>query len=323
MDDERQERRNTYLLYLAFVTLLVLVVGTALPHMADGSVREYERRAERDPDGVHLLGMSPRDLGPENPERAILFVHGFSGSPTNYNDLPDFVAADGWRVRCMLLPGHGTSPHEFETTTGDAMLEGVLSELRALKKTHKHVVLVGHSLGGALVTLAAAREPVDALILCAPFFGLEFDEHAPVKLASIADVIAPLVRWLPRPENGEPVAFAPNRKFIHSYKWIPAKAGVTAMALGKRVYDEGAIAKVSCPLLLLHSRGDHVNSFRASERAFQQFSTSDKRFAAFEKSDHIIFWDYDRLQTIDEVRAFLDRHFPATAPSVLEALPKQ
>ena len=53
-DDERQERRNTFLLYLAFVTLLVLVVGTAVPHMAEGSVREYERRAERDPDGIHM-----------------------------------------------------------------------------------------------------------------------------------------------------------------------------------------------------------------------------------------------------------------------------
>lgn len=309
-DDERQERRNTFLLYLAFVTLLVLVVGTAVPHMAEGSVREYERRAERDPDGIHLKGMSPRDLGPETSDRAILFVHGFSGSPNNYNDLPDFLARDGWRVRCMVVAGHGTNPHDFEVATGDEMLNSVLAELRALKAKYRRVALVGHSLGGALVTLAAAQEPVDALILCAPFYGLQFDERSPIALASLANVIAPIVRWLPRPEDGEPVAFAPNRKFINSYKWIPSRAGVTAMALGKRVYDEDAFSKVTCPVLLMHSRGDHVNAFAASQKAFERFTNIDKRAAWFEKSDHILFWDYDRLPTLYETRAFLDAHFP-------------
>ncbi len=189
------------------------------------------------------------------------------------------------------------------------MLEGILTELRALKAKHDQVVLIGHSLGGALATLVAAQEPVDAAILCAPFFGLTIDETSPITVREFASFASPWLRWIPRKESAEPVAFVPNRKHIKSYKWIPGQAGVTALGIGDRVYAEGAIEKVTCPVLLLHSRGDKVNSCKASEAAFARFPNPDKHAAWFEKSDHVIFWDYDQLETTFEVRVFLDKHF--------------
>lgn len=309
---EHRERRNLFLMFLGLVFLVVVVLFVALPRMAEGSVVRYEAGIKRDPGGVYMEGMSPRDLGPVDSDRAILFVHGFSGSPSNYNDLPDMVALDGWRVRCMVVAGHCTKPHDFEAATADQMLNSVVIELQALKAKYKHVVLVGHSLGGALVTLAAAREPVDALILCAPFFGLVIEEHLPTPVQKMIIAAMPYLRWLPRPEEGEPVAYAPNRKFINSYDWIPTRAALTCKGIGQQVYNENAIDKVKCPVLLLHSYGDKVNSPAASARAFERFPNPDKRAAWFEKSDHIIFWDYDRLPTIYEVRAFLDREFPTT-----------
>lgn len=306
---ERRERRTNRLLYLAFAALIVVVLAVAIPKVAEGSVKEYEQKAKRDPKTGYMEGMGPRDLGPVDATRAVLFVHGFSGSPSNYNDLPDVLASEGWCVRCMVTPGHGTTPSDFEVTTGDEMLEGVLKELRALKAKYEQVVIVGHSLGGALVTLAVAREPVDAAILCAPFFGLTIDETAPISVREFANFASPWLRWIPRNENAEPVAFAPNRKHINSYKWISGKAGVTALDIGDRVYAEGAIEKLGCPVLLIHSRADHVNSAKASEAAFERFSSATKRAAWLRKSDHVIFWDYERLETIFEVRVFLDKVF--------------
>lgn len=306
---ELRERRTNRLLYLAFAALVIVVVVVAVPKVAEGRVKEYDLQAKRDPKTGYLAGMGPRELGPENSPRAVLFVHGFSGSPSNYNDLPDALARDGWRVRCMVTPGHGTSPYDFEATTGDEMLEGVLKELRALKATHEKVVIVGHSLGGALVTLAVAREPVDAAILCAPFFGLTIDETSPISVRQFADVASPWLRWIPRDENSEPVAFAPNRKHINSYKWISGEAGVTALGVGDRVYSEGAIDKMTCPVLLIHSLADHVNSPKASAAAFERFPSVDKRAVWLKKSDHVIFWDYERLETTFEVRVFLDKVF--------------
>lgn len=309
---EDREHRTNRLLIGAFVALLLIVTAVALPRMANGSVLTYERTAPRDPGTRYLKGMSPRDLGPENAERAILFVHGFSGSPTNYNDLPDWIARDGWRVRCMTVPGHCTSPSDFEKATGQEMLEGVLAEVRALKAKYKTVVIAGHSLGGCLVTLAAAREPVDALILYAPFFGLTRDDASSIKTATIVNAISKVVRWAPRGgDTTQPVAYAPNRKFIRSYEWIPAQAGLTALGLGEQLNAEAPMKNITCPVLLIHSLGDRVNSPRAAAKAFEEFPNPQKRAFYPVKSDHILFWDYDRLPTIYETRAFLDRVFPA------------
>lgn len=309
--NETRERRTNRLLYLAFIALIFVVAAIAVPKMADGSVTSYERKAPRDLRTGNLKGMSPRELGPVGAPRAVLFVHGFSGSPSNYNDLPDALAADGWRVRCMLVPGHGTSPRDFEVTTGEQMLDGVLTELRALKAKYPKVALAGHSLGGALATLAAAREPVDALLLYAPFFGsLTADEHLPVSVRAFAEFASPWLRWLPRSEGAEPVAYAPNRKHIKSYGWIPSRAGLTALNLGQQVQDENAFAKVACPVLLLHSKGDRVNSWKSTADAAARFPNPATRAAWFQKSDHILFWDYDRLPTLYETRVFLDQHLP-------------
>lgn len=306
--DSSEERQSFRWMYLAFFALLVLVVVVALPHVLEGKVAANELAALHDKAGF-LPGMAPRDLGPVDASRAILMVHGFSGSPTNYHDLPEVLARDGWRVRVMTLPGHGRSPHAFQKTTGDEMLAGVLEELRALKATYKTVVLTGHSLGGALVTLAAAREPVDALILYAPFFGLEIDEHSPISVRSMVSAIATVLPWVPHNDDSQPVAFVPNRKFIRSYDWVPAQAGLFAMDVGRQVYTEDAISKITCPVLLIHSRGDKVNAAAASERAFERFSGTPKRAVWLHLSDHVIFWDYERLETIHATRVFLDQLF--------------
>ncbi|HDP34785.1 MAG TPA: alpha/beta fold hydrolase [Candidatus Hydrogenedentes bacterium] len=123
----------------------------------DKRVTRYDDKTPRDPETGIMEGAAPRTLGPENTDKAILFVHGFSGTPNNFHDLPDQVAEAGWRVRVMLLPGHGTSPREFEKTSAEQLRQGVADELAPLRERYKTVVLVGHSMGGALATLTTAE----------------------------------------------------------------------------------------------------------------------------------------------------------------------
>jgi len=291
----------------AFAALLLVLAALVLPRMSDAAVARYEQNAKRDVKTGIMAGMAPRELGPAGADRAVLLVHGFCGGPGNYNDLPEFLARDGWWVRCMLLPGHGTTPHDFEKTTADDLINGVKSELRAMKAKYKTVVLGGHSLGGALVTLAAAEEPVDGLMLFAPYFGLTLDEVSPISVATAAKFLAKFIRWVPRDEAREPVALAANRKFITSYDWISSQGSLGALEVGRRVHAPEVIAAIDCPVLLVHSHGDRVNSLAAADRAVAKMPAVEKRLAYFDKSDHVIFWDYDRLGVAFEVLAFVDR----------------
>jgi carboxylesterase len=291
--------------FLAYGFVSVAVGLTLFNLVTDRLVTRYEQSVARDPGSPYLKGTTPRDLGPADSTRAVLFVHGFIGGQSNFHDLPDQVAAAGWHVRTMRLPGHGTSPRDFERTSTDALLDGVLEELRALKKNHETVVVVGHSLGGALSTLAAAQEPVDGLILCAPFFGLTLNSILGVPTERLIHSASTVLRWVPaRPGNG-PINKVENKPFIDCYAWIPARGAIAALEAGKRSNAPEVLGRIACPLLAIHSRNDTVTSFEATKDALERFASPARELIVLEKSDHVIFWDYDELVVAEAVMRYL------------------
>jgi carboxylesterase len=104
---------------------------------------------------------------------AALMVHGFPGTPADIRPFADCLNALGWTVQGILLPGFGAQIETLPKRTHQEWSAAVLEALQALKKDHAPVVLVGHSMGGALAMCVAAELPPEALILTAPFSKLE------------------------------------------------------------------------------------------------------------------------------------------------------
>ena len=291
------------LLAYGFISLVILLTLSNL--VMDRLVSRYEQNAPRDPGSPYLKGTTPRELGPENSTRAVLFVHGFIGAQSNFNDLPDQVAVAGWHVRAMRLPGHGTSPREHERASANAMLAGVLDEVRALKSRYPIVVVVAHSLGGALATLAVAEEPVDGLILCAPFFGLSLEHEWGLPAEGIIRSAATVLRWVPGRPGFAPVNKVENRPFVDAYHWISVKGGLSALEVGERASSPELLSRIETPVLLIHARGDTVTSPSAAEEAIAHWGSNDREIIWLEKSDHVIFWDHDEATVVESVLRYL------------------
>ncbi len=302
---------------LAWAVAMILMVTVMYAYVAQQRVAIYERQTARDPETGIMRGAEPRDLGPVDAPGAVLFVHGFIGTPNNYNDLPDRIAEQGWRVRVMLVPGHGTTPHLFEETTADDMLEGVLDEVRALRGAYEQVVVVGHSMGGALASLAAAEQTVDGLVLIAPFFGLTTPSVAGLSVERWARLARPAVEWVPRGPNA-PVNLVENREKVLSYHWVPVDGALAALELGRRANSTYVFERMEMPVLLIHSEGDKVTSLDAARDAVEQFASADKEYCWLHKSNHVYFWDYDQQEVIDEVAQWLARFTPEAGESPAE-----
>ncbi|NIA13476.1 MAG: alpha/beta fold hydrolase [Nitrospiraceae bacterium] len=285
-----------------------------------------DSRAPRNTETGILLGAEPRDLGPEDAVGAVLFVHGFLGGANNFAELPDQVAEAGWRVRVMRLPGHGTSPKDLRETTADELANAVLTEATALKAKYGRVVLVGHSMGGALSTLTAAQADVDGLILGAPYFGVTHYWYYGFTPKTWIRIASPFVRWLYKGSVIVLVNRPEAKKQILSYRWTPVEGVTTLMEIGRRVNQPAVLDAVTCPVLLLHGAEDGAAEPAAAHAALARMASKDKRSVVLNRSDHHVFWDYDRALVAQETLQFLARiaeEWEASPPRAPKAAEKK
>ncbi len=292
---------------LVLIALVVVASVWAYNTLAGTLAQRWDARQERDPDSGILVGAEPLDAGPSDAEVAVLLVHGFIGAASNFGELPERLADAGYRVRAIRLPGHGTTPFELRETPASEMLDAVLRELRGLKQQHNHVFIVGHSMGGTLSTLAASTEELDGLILAAPYFRVSYQWYYVLRPETATTLTAWAVRWVYKGDGFIRVNRPEAKDDILSYRWVPTEGTQTADQLAARARDPELLKQITCPVLLLHSPDDFAASPRAAEQAFTQMATEDKTFIWMENSDHHLFWDYDREQTITAILDFINQ----------------
>lgn len=272
--------------------------------IASHLVRLNDRQQQRDAETGVLCGAEARRLGPENGDKAVLFVHGFIATPNSFSDLPDYVAAQGWHVYAMLLPGHGTSPFEFQKTTAEELEQAVLTELRTLQQHYATVVLLGHSMGGALSTIVAAQAAPQGLILVAPYYSIT-KFLGLLKVEALSSLVSPILQWLPKPQSMQQVRRKSSCSKIIMYNWIPMEGVHTARKIAEKARQEAVISKITMPVMVIHSDHDRVTDPLVSRKLFEQLPAQEKVFHRLSQSNHVVFWDYDREVVKEQVGDFL------------------
>lgn len=91
---------------------------------------------------------------PTRPERNLILVHGAGGNHTHWP--AELRRLPGFNVYGLDLPGHGRSPG-IAYTNLSAYAEALCLFVETLGLDR--VILIGHSMGGAIALLAAARQP--------------------------------------------------------------------------------------------------------------------------------------------------------------------
>ncbi len=92
-------------------------------------------------------------LGPDRPVAAVLLLHGLTDSPYSMRSIGEHLAAEGFRVVGLRLPGHGTAPSGLLTFEFEDMQAAVRVAMRDLRKQlgpDRPIYMVGYSNGGAL-----------------------------------------------------------------------------------------------------------------------------------------------------------------------------
>ncbi|SOD74371.1 esterase/lipase [Jatrophihabitans sp. GAS493] len=225
----------------------------------------------------------------------VLVSHGFTGMPASMRPWAEHLAAQGYTVRLPLLPGHGTSWQDMNTTTWQdwyATIEAAYDELAA---RCDQVFVCGLSMGGTLVTRLAEEkgDAVAGVVLVNPAYATERKD------AALAKYISWLVKSMPgiASDIKKPGVTEPG------YDRTPVKAFVSLQQLWKTVLAD--LGKITAPVLLLRSREDHVVE-PLSGRLLQSNATSTTvREIVLENSYHVATLDNDAPLIFDESVRFI------------------
>ncbi|MGQ9887699.1 MAG: alpha/beta hydrolase [Aggregatilineales bacterium] len=128
---------------------------------------------------------------------AALMVHGFPGSPAEMRPLAQVLHRAGWTVEGLLLPGFGPDIETLPDRKYSEWLKAVQTALSQLKQEYRQVLLIGHSMGGALALQSASANSVAGLALISPFWKLDSPLWTLLPVIKIAFPTFPIFKLIP------------------------------------------------------------------------------------------------------------------------------
>jgi esterase/lipase len=137
-------------------------------------IRHYHTHQLQFSQETILAANSPFDWPTENATHGVILIHGLTDSPFQLRDLGLFFKQQGFWVRSIMLPGHGTLPGDLTQVKLAAWQQVLAYAVADLSKQVSAIYLCGYSTGGALALELALQLPsIQGLILFAPALRLK------------------------------------------------------------------------------------------------------------------------------------------------------
>jgi pimeloyl-ACP methyl ester carboxylesterase len=219
----------------------------------------------RDDALVAPWGRSRWFVQPERVPLAVVLLHGFTSSPTQFVTLAEQLAARGHSVVVPRLPGHGDADRtdtRLKTIRAEAWLETANEALDIARGLGERIAVSGISLSGTIALwLALRRDDVARGVGLAPLVGVKgwpalVNALAARTLAALPDMD---IRWDP---------FGDQRQITpHSYPRFPSRGLAQCLRIGADLY---ASARREAPprgtaALLLNAHDPAVSGEMATE----------------------------------------------------------
>jgi carboxylesterase len=293
---------------------VLLAVGAGLPALWSAtdlayailirrSYDRWEAGTARDPDGVRR-GCEGFTVG--RGDTAFLVVHGLGDSPAAYRRMAGALAARGFTCEALRLPGFAMPLDDYRRTSAAQWRRALAAHLAALRATHRRVLLVGHSLGGAVVVdyLADHPEAADGAVLVAPLVdvsGAGSPLLGPETWYTLLDRLliftdrlgAPLPEDIAGPRAGGEAATDP---------FLPRAIYRQVFPLLRR--NRERVRSFSTLQLMALARRDAVIDNGAAEDFYRDCAARCKRLLMLEHSGHVIPRDADWRELVDEMAIF-------------------
>lgn len=267
--------------------------------------------------GVHDTPLFEQSWRPAGKPRAALVIHhGLKSYSDHYGELAGRLVARGFAVHAYDMRGHGHSAgpratlDDFEDLVTD--LSNFVERVRA-REENVPIFVMGHSVGGAVVTLyTVERRPnIAGLVLLAPAIRVD---RMPLE-AAFTPLTATLLPNLP-------VVDVPDEYFSRSpaiveemgkdpFIYHPPGPARTAGALLEALEKVWAGADtIDVPIFALHGTVDKATDPRGSVEIVRRARSTDKTLKLYPGLVHDLVREPEKERVMRDLEEWFEHHAP-------------
>ncbi|MEZ8580546.1 alpha/beta hydrolase [Vibrio splendidus] len=221
---------------------------------------------------------SPTEYKPASPNgKAVLLVHGLGDSPYSFKDIATHLAEQGYLVRTVLLPGHGSRVGDLIQPSLEDWQGVVAHHTKLLEQEYDSVWLGGYSTGANLATSQAMNDPkISGLLLFSPAFQ---PSSSAVQYAGLASYF---FTWADQdPEDN-----------VLRYNSLPMNGASVYYETSEVVRDDLQDKHFDKPVFIMMSEGDSVIDTSFVQQAFTE---------SMPNPNNVLIWQGET--TLDDPRA--------------------
>ena len=227
--------------------------------------------------------------------RAVLLLHGFTGSSADVRMLGRFLEKKGYTTLAPHYKGHGVDPEELITTSPADWWLDVQQAYQQLKEAgYQEIAVAGLSLGGVMALNIAANYPVKGIVtMCAPMTMRTTD-----------------------------VMFEGVLNYARDYKKFEGKESAQIEVEVAQITEKGMpslpqlqefIAKtrkevdmIYAPILVVQSTQDEVIDTESASIIYNEIESLEKQIKWYDHSKHVITLDQEKDQLHEDIYRFLE-----------------
>ncbi|PZX07595.1 esterase/lipase [Psychrobacillus insolitus] len=240
--------------------------------------------------------VAPKSFTFEGGKRAVLLLHGFTGSTKEVKKLGEFLQKKGYTCHAPMYRGHGATPEELLETGPADWWESVVEGYHHLKdRGHQEIAVAGISLGGVFSLKVAENFPVKAVIsMCAP-----------IKRDSTDGLFDRLYNYAKIYKSFEGKSREIIIEELEKLKHIPQDAlhGVHAFTENTRK----GLRSIKSPTLVLQGTLDDAIYQESASFIHDEVESIEKEIIWYEQSGHIITTGKEKEKVCEDVHGFLEQ----------------
>ena len=231
----------------------------------------------------------------EGGPRAVLLLHGFTGSSADVRMLGRFLEKHDYTCYAPHYKGHGVEPEQLITTGPSDWWHDVLESYHFLKeKGYDEIAVAGLSLGGVFGLKLALNEPVKGVVtMCSPMTMRTTE----IMFQGVLEYASAFKKREGKKEDQ--IALEIEKMKAHGMASLPELQQLITSV-------RESIDMLYTPVFVTQSRNDQVINPDSAIMIYETIESPNKRLKWFENSGHVITIGPEKEQLHEDILMFLN-----------------